>query len=269
MHKSALALVPTLLLVVVAIFSCGLPQLNQPVQTPTPSLTPTATASPSPTATATPLNSATPTATRTPTMTLTPTATLTPSATPFALNTHPELARYIYVDQMAQRMYIFENGVLTRTMLVSTGLPESGKVTPAWEGRVGWFVGTFFSFGTYADEAWFLFEDGFLIHSLPYLYDQQGNKVYQEADAQGTRPSSHGCIRLFPEDAKWLSEWNPSGVLITISDPYTDYWKKRLAEMQLTPTAAPSRLPTVEGTAVPDSSPTPSWTATAAVTATP
>ncbi|MCE5259004.1 MAG: L,D-transpeptidase family protein [Chloroflexi bacterium] len=264
MHKSAFTLVPTLLLVLVAVFSCSLPQILTPGPTATPSAIPTYTASPTATITATPLHSATPTATHTPSVTSTPTATLTPSATPFALNTHPELNRYIYVDQMAQRMYIFESGVLTRTMLVSTGLPEPGTLTPAWEGKVGWFVGTFFSFGTYADEAWFLFNDGFLIHGLPYLYDKDGKKVYQDAEAQGTRPASHGCIRLFPEDIEWLSAWNPSGVLMTISDPYVDYWHQKLGK----PSAAPTATVTagVTQTAVVTYTAT---AATAAVTATP
>ncbi|MHB9032156.1 MAG: L,D-transpeptidase [Anaerolineae bacterium] len=231
MRKTAFALVPTILLVLVAVLACALPQILPPAATATPTDTPTLTVSPTATASPTAQASATPTITLTPSQTPLPTATLVPSATPFALDTHPDLDRYIYVDQMVQRMYIFEKGKLVRTMLVSTGAPEPTTYTPAWEGRVGWYVGTFFSFGTYQDDAWFLFNDGFLIHGQPYLYDKDGNKVYQFGDVQGVRPASHGCIRLYPEDIVWLTAWNPEGVLITISDPYLDYWQTKLKDL--------------------------------------
>jgi len=41
----------------------------------------------------------------------------------------------------------------------------------------------------------------------------------------GVQPSSHGCIRISPEDAEWFTEWNHEGVLITVSDPYLEYWQ--------------------------------------------
>jgi lipoprotein-anchoring transpeptidase ErfK/SrfK len=231
MKRGVAALIPTLALIVVVVIACNLPQLRAMTVVATPTITASTTPSPVPTlvpVTPTPMASPSPTVTYTPSPTLTPTATLMPTVTPFALDTHPEWKRYIYVDQMAQRMYIFENGMLTRTILCSTGLPNDLQKTPAWQGKVGWFVGTFFSFEVYADEAWFLFNDGFLIHSLPYLVDKNGNKVYQDRDALGVRPSSHGCIRVSPEDAVWLSAWNPTGVPITISDPYLTYWRAKL-----------------------------------------
>ena len=50
-------------------------------------------------------------------------------------------------------MFVYENGVKIRTIPVSTGKPdEEETMTPAWEGDVGRYVGTFFSFGTWADE---------------------------------------------------------------------------------------------------------------------
>lgn len=171
--------------------------------TPTPRATSTPTLTPSPTPTLPP--------TTTPVPTLTPTPE--PSPTP---TTAPVTSRAIFVDQDAQVVHIFENGAEIKTFLCSTGLPEPGKATPAWTGIVGDYVGTFFSFGVYADDAWFLFERGFLIHSAPYTWEN-GVKVYQDLDALGKRPSSHGCIRLAPEDAVWLTAWNPRGVPMTIS----------------------------------------------------
>lgn len=130
--------------------------------------------------------------------------------------------RFILIDQNTQTMFVYENGVKIRTIPVSTGRPEQVEtMTPAWEGNVGRFVGTFFSFGTWADEAWYLFDHygSMLIHSAPYL-KQDGQKVYQELDALGVRPASHGCIRLPPEEATWFSNWGPQGAHVII-DPLT------------------------------------------------
>ena len=200
---------------------------------PTEAATATATAMPTMTATATftatpsvtPSVTATPTATHTPTETPTPTATLTPTATPYPFDTRADLPRYIYIDQETQWMYVFEYGELIRDMPCSTGLPEWDKTTEAWSGTVGRYWGTFTAFGVYADEAWYLYPclGSILIHSLPYTW-VDGEKVYQGEEHLGVRPSSRGCIRLSPEDAAWLTEWNPEGAYCTITDPFTEKW---------------------------------------------
>lgn len=163
---------------------------------------PLAAPSPSPTPPATPMPTATPS----------PSPTATPSPTP----TRTVVSRAIFVDQNAQVMHVYENGAEIRSLPCSTGLP--GRVTPAWVGKVGRYVDTIFSFGVYADEAWYLFKASgdILIHGAPYTW-VDGTKVYREVDALGRRPSSHGCIRLLPEDARWLTEWNPRGVPMAIS----------------------------------------------------
>ena len=115
-------------------------------------------------------------------------------------------------------MYVYQDGVEIRRIAVSTGKPdEESTFTPAWEGEVGKYVGTFFAFGTWADDAWYLFEHygSILIHGAPYL-KEDGSKVYQELDALGVRPASHGCIRLPPEESVWFSEWQPKGAHVII-----------------------------------------------------
>ncbi|MBM3190355.1 MAG: hypothetical protein FJZ90_16760 [Chloroflexi bacterium] len=195
----------------------------------TPSPTPTARTFSTPTATprATPKVSGRFAEQRLPTPipTQEPTATASPTATPFPFDTRADLPRYIYVDQGAQHLYVFEQGVLLRDIPCSTGLPDPDKYTPAWAGAVGDYWGTFFAYDVYADEAWYLFKSAgsILVHSLPYVY-QNGYKAYQDRDALGIRPASHGCIRIAPEDAAWLTQWNPKGVLMTVSDPYRDKW---------------------------------------------
>jgi len=123
-------------------------------------------------------------------------------------------------------MYVFEHGELVRDIPCSTGLPDPDKYTEAWSGTVGRYWGTFFAFDVYADEAWYLYKSAgsILVHSLPYTY-QNGYKVYQDREALGVRPASHGCVRIAPDDALWFTEWNPEGVRMDVSDPYREKWR--------------------------------------------
>ncbi len=120
-------------------------------------------------------------------------------------------------------MHIFYDGRVIRSIPCSTGVPKPGTRTPSWTGRVGKYVGTFESYGLWADHGWLLFYDdgAILIHSAAYkkVGDQ---KVYEDLDAFGKRPSSHGCIRISPEDAIWFTAWEPEGVLTMIT-PLTVY----------------------------------------------
>lgn len=202
----------------------------QPASRPTLTPWPTPTAAP----TAAPTEAATPTVASEPTQPAeSPSAggavaSAAPAAnpSPYGFDTHPEEPRFIYVDQATQRLYIFEHGELLREIPCSTGLPESDKYTPAASGRVGDYWPTFTSFGVEADDAWYLFRSSgnILIHSLPYLRDEEGNKLYQDGDMLGVRPSSHGCIRIAPEDARWLTDYNPRGALFEVTEPYLDKW---------------------------------------------
>lgn len=161
--------------------------------------------------------------------TVTPSST-SPVATPRSLESVPPLpavvrlgaderGRYILIDQATQTMHVFEGWREIRTFLVSAGFPDPETQTPEWSGYVGEYVGTFEAFGTYQDDAWYLFTRGgsILLHSVPYTLDEAGHKVYQGLEALGQRPTSHGCIRLAPEDAAWLTAWNPQGVPVTIT----------------------------------------------------
>lgn len=175
------------------------------------------TATPLPTAesTWTPVPEAT--STSIPTPTIAPTATSVPTPLP---TRGPEAyyRRLIIVDQDIQTMFVYQNGTLIRRIPVSTGKPdEETTMTPAWEGQVGRYVGTFFSFGTFADDAWYLFDHygAMLIHSAPYI-NEGGQKVYQDLDMLGVRPMSHGCIRLPPGESKWFAEWGPEGAHVII-----------------------------------------------------
>ncbi len=213
-----------------------------PLATPPPEAVPTRT----PTATATRQPTAMPSSTRAPMPTPASTATPEPmvpvppqaatlSPTPpvesrRSLEPLPSLpavvqlgaderGRYILIDQATQTMHIFEDWREIQTFPVSTGFPDPQSQTPEWSGTVGAYVGTFEAFGTYQDDGWYLFSRGgsILLHSAPYTLDEAGNKIHMDLDALGQHPASHGCIRLAPEDAAWLTAWNPQGIPVTIT----------------------------------------------------
>jgi len=171
------------------------------------------------TATALPAATKSPTVTATLSPTASPTTTHTPSPSPTP-GPEAQYPRLILVDQQEQTMYVYEDGELIRTIPCSTGVEGETTHTPAWEGEVGPYVGTFFSFGVHADEGWYLFDHygGMLIHSAPYLVEE-GEKVYQDLDTLGVRPTSHGCVRLPPEEAAWFTAWEPQGAHVIITPP--------------------------------------------------
>ncbi len=126
--------------------------------------------------------------------------------------------RFIVIDPNKQRMTIWEPGKAARESPISTGDEDQGYRTPTWYGLVGRYWGTFHAFGTYADDGWYLYDDptgSILIHSAPYRLED-GKKVYEDLDALGNYPASHGCIRLSPEDARWFTAWKPQGVPLVI-----------------------------------------------------
>ena len=174
-----------------------------PTWTPTPYLA----SPPSPTAIPSPTNTPVPTPTPTPSPTLHPPPPLS-----------DEQGRCIVINQEEQLMFVFENRGQIKVIPVSTGKPDLDTCTPAWRGQVGPYRGTFYNSNAYADDAWYLFKAraSILIHGTPYLY-RDGRKVYQNLNALGNYPSSHGCIRLHPDDARWFTAWGPEGVPVIIT----------------------------------------------------
>lgn len=142
---------------------------------------------------------------------------------------------WIVVSQDDQQMLIYEGNRLVRTLPVSTGWPGLRKsITPVFRGRIGEYWGSFYSFSTWQDHGYFLFTDylaeegdewsqpgngpwngDVLFHGAPYRFGPNGEKDYIR-DGIGTTPTSNGCIRLLPEDAEWMAEWDPVGVAIEI-----------------------------------------------------
>jgi hypothetical protein len=144
-----------------------------------------------------------------------------------ATPTIPRAGRFLLVDQDKQTMRVYVDGVRIRSIAVSTGRPVANAFTPAWKGDVGpfWGSGPFLNYDNlWSDYMWYLFpgtQGSILIHSVPYRWIDD-SKVYEQPDALGEEPTSHGCVRISPEDAAWLKEWNPVGVPIQIL-PWSGY----------------------------------------------
>ncbi len=134
----------------------------------------------------------------------------------------PAQGKFILIDQDRQTMFLYEDGREVQRYLISSGVPGSRMTnTPQWTGHVSHYVGTFFAYGGYADNAWYLFRDlgDILIHGSPYIYVDD-RKVYQDLDKLGRAPSSHGCIRMDPQAIERLGQWGPQGALVHIT-PWT------------------------------------------------
>lgn len=161
-----------------------------------------------------------------PTPSFTPSATFTPLPTPLSVTETStatiapptQQGKALVVNQTTQVLRVYEDGEEIRSLPISTGKRLS--YTPAFRGRVGHYAETLYGFGALADHAWYLTKatGNIYLHGAPYTM-KGGERTYQDLDLIGIKPSSHGCIRLHPDDALWLSRWDPRNVLIIVTPP--------------------------------------------------
>ena len=133
--------------------------------------------------------------------------------TKYLKEVQPDTKMGIVIDKLTQRLYLFREGHLYTTLLVSTGLTNEKQ--PYNETRSGEFllttkVGNFKSDNMTCRMA-IRFNSGDLLHEVPYVYSRTDKGYKKQEDALGTR-SSHGCIRvqrkLTPEgvNMEWIYE---------------------------------------------------------------
>lgn len=113
--------------------------------------------------------------------------------------------KQIIVDLSAQKVYVYQDGELLKTFLVSTGIA-------AYPTRLG------------AYKIWIKLEKTRMTgpgYDLPNvywtMYFDQGRGFHAKYwnDIYG-RPSSHGCINMRTEEAKWLYEWALVGTEVLV-----------------------------------------------------
>ena len=106
---------------------------------------------------------------------------------------------HIVVDKLTQRLYLFGEGKLITTLLVSTGL--SNEKQPYNETRSGDFLyisatGGFWSDNMFAPMG-MKFNDGDLLHEVPYVQRSNSNtRIYTTTEPFLGQRASHGCIRV-------------------------------------------------------------------------
>ena len=106
---------------------------------------------------------------------------------------------HIVVDKLTQRLYLFGDGKLVTTLLVSTGL--SNEKQPYNETRSGDFLYVSATGGFWSDNMFapmgMKFNDGDLLHEVPYVQRSNSNtRIYSTTEPFLGQRASHGCIRV-------------------------------------------------------------------------
>ncbi len=105
----------------------------------------------------------------------------------------------LVIDKLTQRMYIFKDGKLFSELLVSTGLvSDPDKLyteTQAGDYLLVSRVGKFMSDNLHCEMA-IRFNNGNLIHQVPYTLRGDGSKYFDKTEPKLGTKASHGCIRV-------------------------------------------------------------------------
>jgi len=121
----------------------------------------------------------------------------------------------IVIEIGKQRLWAFENGIVVRKEIISTGIDRSptqpgifqvqthvsNAYASVWDLHMPNFLGIY--------EAWPGFMNG--IHGLPTL--SNGRRLWAEILG---KPASYGCIILDIKAAEWLFEWAEDGTIVEI-----------------------------------------------------
>jgi len=113
--------------------------------------------------------------------------------------TTPRTDYGVLIDKLKQEMYIFKEGKLFTTLIISTGLPtkqQPWNETPAGEYLMVSRVGDFLA-GNLVCPMGMRINGGSLLHEVPYILNQTtGWKDYSIQERQLGVKASHGCIRV-------------------------------------------------------------------------
>ncbi len=118
----------------------------------------------------------------------------------------------IEVNLTQQKVFIHYKDFIIKNFICSGGKQE----TPTPVGNFKTTQKIYYSYVPRFQQAayyWTRFYGSYLFHSVPY--DINGNLLKEELEKIGT-PASHGCVRLYLEDAKWIYDKLPLGVNVNI-----------------------------------------------------
>ena len=139
----------------------------------------------------------------------------------------------LLIDKYTQTMYIFSDGRIIGTLLVSTGKvnpQQPWNETPAGEFLIVSWTGGFWAGNLYCDMG-LLLNNGCLIHEVPALVKDQesGVRDYSTTTAYLGQKASHGCIRVqrakneHGQNMKWLWDNLSVNTKVIIWDDATRY----------------------------------------------
>ena len=121
----------------------------------------------------------------------------------------------IIVDKMTQRLYLYKEGKLLTTLVVSTGT-SSGSNNDYNETNSGEFLLCSWTGGFFAGNLWcnyaIRFNGGDLLHLVPSIFKADGTEDFTLCESALGTKASHGCIRVQREPNEdgynhlWL--WN-------------------------------------------------------------
>lgn len=113
--------------------------------------------------------------------------------------------KQIVVVLSEQRVYAYENGVLVRSTLASTGLPAYPTV-----------VGTFSIYLKYPSQL--MYGPDYYLPNVPYvMYFYKGYSLHGTYwHSNFGRPMSHGCVNLPTSEAAWFYNWAPLGTTVVV-----------------------------------------------------
>lgn len=132
----------------------------------------------------------------------------------------PDLhTKFIEVNKSQQRAYLFQDGKLSKTLLISTGVTWE---TPAGNFKVlnkvpmtisytnSWYMPWYLPLGTINGSYYFGF------HEVPYHMDYQGMIYSRDPETIGS-PATGGCIQVLKGQAKELFDWADTGMPVYIT----------------------------------------------------
>lgn len=130
---------------------------------------------------------------------------------PFQSTTPAAFNKLIVADTNSKKMYVYENGQIVKTYLISAGAPSTP--TPIGEFHI-------YSKLTVQDMK------GFNLNGTPYFQphvhwinyfsgaDAIHGVYWHPLDWFGVHNSSHGCVGLTEENAQWIFDWAPIGTTV-------------------------------------------------------
>ncbi|MBR4457766.1 MAG: L,D-transpeptidase [Clostridia bacterium] len=119
--------------------------------------------------------------------------------TKYLKKVNPDTSMGLVVDKLTQSLYIFRDGHLFDTLLISTGKVNARQ--PYNETRSGEFLMVVPAVGGFQDGSMICsmairFDGGDLLHEVPHSLAKDGSKYYGTFEPSLGTKASHGCIRV-------------------------------------------------------------------------